>query len=426
MTAYEEYGEAVARAESAEVAQAEEEKYPEGGMQAWLVVFGAACSNASGFGLLECSGVFLNYLEQNQLNGYSPDQIGWIFSLAAFLTFFSGVQIGPIFDRYGPRWLMFGGAVCILVTTFVSAQCTTYWQFMLTFGLLYGIGTGLLFTPPLAAVGHFFSRRRGFATGIAICGGSVGGVVYPIILSTTLPKYGWAWSMRLLGFIFILLMICANVFVRSRLRPPPGKTAAMDIKAFKDIRFTLVTTAIFLCEFGILIPIAYYPSYAVSQGISPAMSSYILSIMNGASLFGRFVPGFFADKLGHYNSLIVLMGLTGILTFGLWWPASNSLPLIILYAIAFGFGSGAGISVSPVAIGDICKTEEYGAKTGTAYAVCSIGDLMGLPIAGALIGLWGGSYGGVIIFTGVIFLASAFFFAATRVLIAGYSLRAIA
>lgn len=52
-----------------------------------------------------------------------------------------------------------------------------YYQFFLVFGVLNGIATSLLFTPCVGAIGHFFMVKRGFASGIALTGGSVGGVV---------------------------------------------------------------------------------------------------------------------------------------------------------------------------------------------------------------------------------------------------------
>lgn len=50
-------------------------------------------------------------------------------------------------------------------------------HFMLVFGVLGGIGTAMIFTPAVSSVGHWFLRRRANATGIATCGGALGGVM---------------------------------------------------------------------------------------------------------------------------------------------------------------------------------------------------------------------------------------------------------
>ena len=105
--------------------QAEAQDFPEGGLRAWLVVLGSFSGMTASFGVLNSAGTFQVYLSMNQLAHESPSAVGWIFSLYAFLTFFCGVQIGPIFDAYGPRWLVFAGTVCLVGGMFGAAESTS-------------------------------------------------------------------------------------------------------------------------------------------------------------------------------------------------------------------------------------------------------------------------------------------------------------
>ena len=98
--------------------------YPEGGLRAWLVVFGSFSGMTASFGVLNMSGTFQAYLSTHQLANESPSNIGWIFSLYAFLTFFCGVQIGPVFDAKGPRWLVAAGSVFLFAGMMGLAVCT--------------------------------------------------------------------------------------------------------------------------------------------------------------------------------------------------------------------------------------------------------------------------------------------------------------
>ena len=98
--------------------------YPEGGLRAWLVVFGSFCALVAAFGMMNITGVFQAYLSENQLHAYSESEIGWIFSLFAFITFFCGVQIGPIFDAKGPRWLILAGSVLLVLSLLLLGECT--------------------------------------------------------------------------------------------------------------------------------------------------------------------------------------------------------------------------------------------------------------------------------------------------------------
>ena len=98
--------------------------YPEGGLRAWLVVYGAFSGMTAGFGLMNTVGTFQAYLSTHQLASESPSTIGWIFSLYTFLAFFCGIQIGPFFDAKGPRLLVIAGTVCLIGGTFGVAEST--------------------------------------------------------------------------------------------------------------------------------------------------------------------------------------------------------------------------------------------------------------------------------------------------------------
>ena len=99
--------------------------FPEGGARAWLVVLGSFSGMTASFGLLNSAGTFQAYLSTHQLAHESPSAVGWIFSLFAFLTFFCGVQIGPVFDAYGPRWLVFAGTVLLFGGMLGVAESTS-------------------------------------------------------------------------------------------------------------------------------------------------------------------------------------------------------------------------------------------------------------------------------------------------------------
>jgi hypothetical protein len=99
--------------------------YPEGGLAAWLVVFGSFSGMVASFGILNSVGTFQAYLSTHQLDHHSPASIGWIFSIFAFITFFCGVQIGPIFDAKGPRWLVAAGSGFLFAGLMGVAESTS-------------------------------------------------------------------------------------------------------------------------------------------------------------------------------------------------------------------------------------------------------------------------------------------------------------
>lgn len=370
-------------------------------------------------------GTYQAYLSTHQLSDHSESTIGWIFGIYAFLSFFLGIQIGPVFDAKGPRWLVLAGSVLILASHLVMGVCTEYWHFLLVIGVVGGVGTSLVFTPAIASIGHFFLRKRGQATGLAAAGGSLGGVVFPLTLQALFPKIGWAWSTRVCGLINLALLIVANLFIKSRLpsRKATKENILPDFRIFRDPVFALTTAGIFCVEWGLFVPLTYLSSYALSHGVSTSLSYQLIAILNVGSCFGRWLPGFVADKIGRFNALVatVFLCLVSILAF--WLPAQGSIALIIVYALVFGFASGSGISLTPVCVGQLCKVENYGRYYATCYTLVSFGSLTGIPIAGQLVTACNGEYWGLIVFTSCSYAASTIMLCAARVVGAGWDLK---
>jgi hypothetical protein len=102
----------------------EKDNFPEGGLKGWSVVAGAFCGSFSIFGIINSTAVLLDYFSTHQLKDYNSSQIGWIFGMALFLTFFCGAPIGPIFDAYGPRVLIFAGSILLIASIFLLGLCT--------------------------------------------------------------------------------------------------------------------------------------------------------------------------------------------------------------------------------------------------------------------------------------------------------------
>ncbi|KAF2664993.1 MFS general substrate transporter [Microthyrium microscopicum] len=405
--------------------------YPEGGLRAWLVVLGSFSGMLASFGFMNTIGVFQEYISRNQLSTYSDSTIGWIFSMYIFIAFGGGLIIGPVFDAKGPRLLLLSGSICLVTAMLLIGIASTYWQFMLIIGIIAGAGSSLIFTPSVAAVGHYFHAKRGAATGIAATGGSVGGVIFPLMLQKLFPMLGFAWATRVLALIFAVLTAIAVVLVSSRLPPRPGQSIMPDLMIYRKPAFALATLGVFMHEWGLFIPITYISSFIIATGTTSASSSFpftLIAALNAGSTFGRCLPGIMADKLGRFNSMIIMLSLCMATTLGLWLPdailPSSSAavkPLAVAYAALFGFASGSNISLTPVCIGQLCETEEYGRYYATCYTVVALGSLTGIPIAGALLEAAGGRYWGMALFTGLCYVVSFLAFIWARWYKAGFS-----
>lgn len=111
---------------------------------------------------------------------------------------------------------------------------------MLAQGVLFGLGSALIFTPVMSVPGQWFPRRRALATAITFSGSGLGGTLWPIALQRLFASVGFGWAMRIVGFVCLgaLCVTCALVRDRyPRRKPAPLKNA---VRAFKDTTFVLL------------------------------------------------------------------------------------------------------------------------------------------------------------------------------------------
>jgi MFS family permease len=290
---------------------------------------------------------------------------------------------------------------------------------MLGFSVLGGISASMVFTPSIACIAHWFLRRRALATGVAATAGGVGGIIFPLIVSNLSGTVGFSWAIRIIGFISAGFCGTGIIFVRTRLPRDPKKKGTIDIRALRERQFALLSAAILLVDFALLIPLTYLPSYAQSHGMKTSLAYQLASILNAASIFGRTISGYFADRLGRFNMMIVCSLVCCVITLALWLSAQSNSAAILAYTVLFGFWSGSAISLPPVCVAQISKTEDFGKRYGTTYSLVSLGTLVAIPIGGGLLKAQvspGGeeNYSALIIFCGLIYFFACLLFILAR------------
>ncbi|KAF2829551.1 monocarboxylate transporter [Ophiobolus disseminans] len=372
---------------------------PDGGTVAWLNAFGGFCICFGCLGFTSCFGVLQEYYSTHQLRDRSPDQIAWIGSVSSFIQFAGGAIGGPMFDRHG-AWIMRPATITYVLGLMMVSLCTEYYQFMLAQGLLMGSSVAFLQFPAFAIVAQYFDKRRAAALGLTISGSSIGGVIFPIVLSKLLndSTIGFSWSIRIVAFTILPFMLFACLVITPRV--PPRKTTRFIGAAWKDRKYVLLVTALFFMMMGMWTPVFYIPTYAVSRGMSATLAAYLLAIINAASTFGRIIPGILADKLGKLNLFTFAGVSTGIMVFCINAPKTNA--GIIVYAGFFGFASGTIISSASAAI-SACTDDprNFGTYMGMGLGLSAFAVLIGPPVNGALIDRYGG-FEQVAIFSGVV------------------------
>lgn len=157
----------------------EDEIQLNGGFTAWSQVFVSFLLVFNGFGYFSSFGLFQSHWTET-LHA-TPSEIAWVGSMMLFLLFFLGILSGPLMDKGHFRSLIVVGCCFQILGAFSTSGVTQYWQLMLAQGIVQGIGNGMLFTPCVALVSIYFTKRRAFALSISACGAPFGGIVFPLV-----------------------------------------------------------------------------------------------------------------------------------------------------------------------------------------------------------------------------------------------------
>ncbi|KAJ2902298.1 3-oxoacyl-[acyl-carrier-protein] reductase [Zalerion maritima] len=388
---------------------------PDGGLQAWTVVFCGHLNIMVTWGIIISFGVFQTYYA-TLLPSRSPSDISWIGSVQVFLTFFVGTLSGRLVDAGFFRPVFLAGGLLLLLGTFSTSWATQYWQFLLAQGICLGLGQGCLFCPTLALVSTYFSSKRSLALGLIACGSATGGLVFPAMVRQLLPQVGLPWTMRAMGFIQLLCLVVSLVSMRPRIRPRRNGRW-VEWGAFKEVHYTFYAVGTFFCFWGVYFAFYYLSSFAtdvLDPPFSYADSLNLLLILNGVGIIGRTLPNHVADKIGPLNMFVPFAFISGLLS--LCWIAVTSAAGLYVWATINGIVASGLQSLFAAALSSLTDDpRKMGVRMGMIFTIVSFSVLTGAPIQGAIITAQGGSYVGAQAFAGVSLLIGSGFLAASRI-----------
>jgi len=405
------------------------EEFPEGGF-GWLVVFAMWLIMACGFGMVNSFGIYQTYYQIEAYPNESAFKISVIGALQPFCIYLFAIPTVTMLHYLGSRITVAIGAFIQIFAFMMMSLTTDLWQLFITQGLLFGVGAGILYLSGITVLMQWFKKRRAMAMGIVSTGSSLAGVYWPIAIKRMIDKLGFAWTNRILGFIYIPCGVLMVVFLKSRLslkneinNEERGKNFQLEkllmlrLNVLNNWRFVVLTLSNMIGMFGLFPGLFYIDLYANKLGkklgheiVDP---EYILPILNAASLLGRLVPGILADHLGRLNVLFPFLVLSGISPLAFWLTSLNSNGLMFVHVILFGIGSGVFVSLFPTCVTQLFGVQDNQSRMSLFFCIGGIGALFGPIIGGAFLPLGDRDssslqgFNNVAIFTGVMMLGSA-------------------
>jgi len=366
-------------------------------------VIAAACFaiQATGIGTHVAFGIFFKPLLADF--GWPRASLAGAHSLAFVLMGFLGIFVGRLNDRFGPRVLLTVTALFFGMGLFLMSTADSLWQIYLFYGMMVGIGMSPVDVVALSTTARWFVRRRGMMSGIVKVGTGAGQFFIPLASSLLILSYGWRTSYILLA-VFVTLML-AGMGQLMRRDPsqmgllPDGDTqigtAGADVvekgislgeairtRQFWTICFTNLT--IVFCLMSIMLHIT---PHAMDIGIPAPTAAGVLSTIAGASIVGRLIIGFIADRAGYRTCMICCFTIL-ISTF-LWLQLADELWMLYLFAVFYGMGHGGHFTLISPLVAEHFGIRSHGVLFGIVLFAGTFGGAAGPILAGHLFDITG-------------------------------------
>jgi OFA family oxalate/formate antiporter-like MFS transporter len=327
--------------------------------------------------------------------GVAPAALQVTFSLLIVLqTFFSPFQ-GWLVERFGPRRLIASGGLLTGFSWMLAAHAGSLTALYLSYGVLGGLGTGIVYVGVVGQMVGWFPDKRGFAAGMVAAGYGFGAVVttFPIASSiatagyqATLLQYGAL--LGAVGFLAALGLKAPPVAAHDDAAPGAGPgtgTGAM----LKTPIFWLMFVMMTLMSTSGLMVISQMANFATEFGVAKLMVwgaaalPLALTIDRFTNGLTRPFFGYISDRIGRENTMFLAFALEAAAMAA--WLATRGDPVlfVLLSGVVF-FGWGEIFSLFPSTLTDTFGARNATRNYGCLYIAQGIGSIFGGPLASLL------------------------------------------
>jgi len=336
--------------------------------------------------------------------GASLPQLQITFSLLIVVQTFLSPWQGVLIDRFGPRLLLSLGVVITGASWMLAAQASTLTTLYLTYGLLGGIGTGIVYVGVIGHMVQWFPDKRGLATGLVAAGYGVGALLTTFPIASVLRESSYHQALTQFGLVFGAVGLVAAQGLR---RPDPGWTPHEALATASGRRSArppvdaspseMLRTPIFWLMFAMMTMMSTTGLMVTSQMAAFTRDFGLASVLvlgmpvlplalsldritNGAT---RPFFGWVSDRLGRERTMLIAFGLEGT-AMTLWLLTRETPMLFVLLSGLVFFGWGEIFSLFPSTLTDTFGTKHASTNYGCLYMAQGVGSVLGGPIAALL------------------------------------------
>jgi MFS family permease len=282
------------------------------------------------------------------------------------------------------------GTTLVSLGWLISGLTESFIIFSFAYGVLIGIGVGMVYGIPIYMIQKLFPNRSGMMTGFVLLGFGMSPLITAPLAKILIDYLGLSSSFLILsGIFFVILFPLSFIFILNEYQDfkkiAPEQKTQERLKPFKRIYFLFViATTIGLMMIGLSyqIGVTFYGFDATDVTISLS----IFAILNGVArpLFGRLM-----DKKGFKFSAFISLSLIVIASLiGLFNQGEH----LILFMLSFGlfwFNLGAWLAIVPATIKELYGTKQYARKYGVMFTAYGVGSVIGTLSSGFVMDLLG-------------------------------------
>jgi sugar phosphate permease len=371
----------------------------------WVVVWVVFAALLVSAGVRAAPTVLINPLESEF--GWGRAAISAAISIGLLLYGLSGPAAGWLMDRFGPKPLTLFGLGLIGLSTLMGAAITQLWQLNLFWGILSGLGTGVV-APVLGATvaNRWFVERRGLVLGIFGAAASAGQLVTVPALMWLVVQIGWRAGTVVLGAIVLLVLIPVLLLMRDDpssvgLRPygepdespapepstavaqQPGTGGSPLLGALRSPVFWLLSGSFFICGASSngIIGVHFVP-HSIDHGIPEVTAASVLAIMGAMNFVGTLASGWLTDRYDPRKLLAIYYSLRGLSLLLL--PFVTEFAGLTVFAVFFGLDYIATVPPTVALVADRFGRANVGAIFGWVFFGHQIGAALASYLGGVV------------------------------------------
>ncbi|VDO04884.1 unnamed protein product [Rodentolepis nana] len=186
---------------------------PDGGW-GWVVLAGSFICMFFVDGLSFSFGIILSDVQESFQ--CSTTTISLAGSFIVGFTLISGPLVSAISNVVSFRVLVWVGSLASFCSVMTASFVYDVYSFIILYGVVTGICYGLIYLPSATIVTQWFAKRRATATGISVCGSSIGSAVYSIIIPRLVKLYSWRGCMAIMAAFSLNCFAAGFVFLSVR------------------------------------------------------------------------------------------------------------------------------------------------------------------------------------------------------------------